>query len=328
MDISFLGYVCIFIVLALLLLSIAPRILHRSSKAKAATPRRIHLKNTETLDWLDKEKVEHARQEFTKHGYVEVGSFIVPEMPGLNLLAFMKVDSGLIAIVYEKAGLGVWFDLVLYCKDGTSLTLATMGKGAELRHRPGHDKIRFKGAGPSELFKVIEEKLQVLSPAKLECSKEEFVRRFEKAYAEELDWRNSTGGVSEEELRAVAKSNAQTVSDEAFAELAQTYKLRAASQLLESFGEKYCEKNSLSAEQWINLNPKILFVYDNLPLDLLKERLSKFNVVIADDLEKARSSAGLRADFQSALSRSRFSQTVKKIDEFDYMLSVDVYKSA
>ncbi|MBX9724122.1 MAG: hypothetical protein K2X81_22130 [Candidatus Obscuribacterales bacterium] len=295
---------------------------------RIGTPLRIHLEECDSLYWVNQSKVDEARQEFQKQGLTEIASFKVNEMPGLNLLAFMLGSSGIIAIVYEKAALGVWFDLVQYCDDGTSLTVSTAPKGAELKHRPGHDKVRSSGAAPADLYKLFEEKRSGLIAKNFASNKNEFVRLFEKAYAEELDWRNSIGGVSESELRATAALGGKVLTDEAFATLARNYRLKAASGFLTALGYKYCEKNAISEAQWAELSQDIVFVYDNLPVENLKETCSKMNIQLNDDLLAELSKNGLRTSLRTALARPELSNKLTKIDELDYMLPVDVYKVA
>ncbi len=306
------------------------RFLKKSSSGagkSSATPLRIHLQECESCQWVNQTKVDEGRLEFQKQGLVEIGSFKVPEMPGLNLVALMLGGSGIVAIVYEKPGVSVWFDLVQYCEDGSSLTVSNAPKGSELRHRPRHDKVRSFGASASDLYKLFEEKRSGLIAKNLDSSKNEFVRLFEKAYADELDWRNSTGGVTEAELRALAAAGGNQLSDEAFAGLAKKYKLKAASDFLTALGYKYCEKNSISVEQWPQLSSQLVFVYDNLPVETLKECCSKANVQLSDNLLNELSETELRTAFSTILSRPELSAKLSKVDQLDYMLLVDVYKS-
>jgi hypothetical protein len=178
----------------------------------SAVPARVTLVPCEEVDWGDPEAVERHLEDLRGAGFQEGGLFQIEEIPGVNLAGFAHPDHRVWAAVYEHPAAGTIVDVVSAYEDQRSLTVTSTSQGEGLAQRPGHQKIRLEGQGvPVLLDRLLAERpegpLQEVAPSG-------FKAHFERAYAEEMDWRNSRGGPSEEEIRAVARASGKEPSED------------------------------------------------------------------------------------------------------------------
>jgi hypothetical protein len=228
-------------------------------------PARIHLVRRDHLEWSDPDAVARLADPLSALGFVDAGDFETEEIPNLRLRAFANERDRVHAIVYELVPAGVWMDYVARYADGTSLTFTTATRGGELDQRPGHGKVRAPELGAEALYR----RLLAERPAGelLPTIPESFVPAFEKAYADEMDWRNSRGGVSEEEIRAMAEAMGDDVTDEVVAALREQQRQRALEGLEEALRERFMEESGLTVPQWERLRDRLVFIHDRLPLE-------------------------------------------------------------
>ncbi len=172
------------------------------SGAAASTPPRIHLMPRGAAQWTSPLKIDAHRASLSAAEFTEVGVYTINEMPGIQLLGFVRASDSLCAVVYEHAQVGVWCDLYRHNEDGTSLTVTSAPRGHEFDERPGHRKIYMKGSTVGQLLEEFARQ-QGASPA-IAMTAENFAQRFEQAYADQMDWRNARGGPIAEEIRRVA----------------------------------------------------------------------------------------------------------------------------
>jgi hypothetical protein len=157
----------------------------------------------------------------------------------------------------------VWLDLLCRYQDGTSLTYLNTQQGAGLEQRPGHGKMRAPGVDAAALYRriVAERPQRPLLPAPVE----EFPAIFERAYAEEMDWRNSRGGPTAAEVRAVLAEGGTVVTDEEVAATQQLLAYQALEGLEEALREQFLQHSTLTAAEWEEVRERVLFVHDRLP---------------------------------------------------------------
>jgi hypothetical protein len=237
--------------------------------AASGTPARIHLTEMAIPDWENEEAVEAITRELPGLGFERVWTYQVQEIPGLALQAWINPGSATTAIVYEHPVAEVWLDFVTRYQDGTRVTFANTSAGEGVDHAPGHDVQRHPGLEPRELY----EKFLAHRPADKPMepvSAVTFAAVFQKAYADEMDWRNSRGGATPEEIRAIADLSGGGYSEEILAATSRMAEQRASAQLEESLRERFLTESGISAAEWERVRDRVLVVHDRMDREFLE----------------------------------------------------------
>lgn len=228
---------------------------------------RIHMVAESGPAWQDTAAADRCVQALKSLGFQDMGHYAVQEIPDLHLQGWTKPEEFLYSIVYEKPRVGVWMDYVTYYEGGGSITVTNSPSGHQLEHRPGHDKVYDAGLDPTTLYHRM---MQERKPGPYDTvTADTFVARFEKAYADEMDWRNSRGGATEEEIRRIAASSGTEVSDETVAAMRRRNVLRACAALEVALRERLVESTPMSAAEWERLRSHTVFVHDQLTPDMV-----------------------------------------------------------
>jgi hypothetical protein len=235
-----------------------------------ALPARIHAQRREKLVWDDEGTANELLQPLWKLGFEDAGFFEIAEMPGVKVRGLARPSETLWAVLYEHPQAGVWMDFVTRYADGEttigSLTTSNAPQGDELEHRPQHDKIYDKSLDTEGLYqrhlaaRRTDVQWQPVVP-------QNFQAEFERAYADEMDWRHARGGVTESEIRAIALKTGQEVTDDSIKLLRQANEAQAASALSDAVREKFLEQTSMPAAEWERLRDRLIIVHDRLSAD-------------------------------------------------------------
>lgn len=226
-------------------------------------PPRVHLRREETPDWHDPEGAVKLIEAVRSCGFQESAFYHIEEMDYVRLTALTNEESRVYSVVYEHDKAGVWVDFVARYEDGTALTYSTARQGGELEQRPGDGKVYAPDLEPPVLYQRILREMPQRPLASV--SGEQFPATFEKAYADEMDWRNSRGGVSEEEIRAIAAASGDEVTEEMIAEIREQKTSEAYESLSEGLTERFLAQTDLSAAEWEKVRERLVFIYDTLP---------------------------------------------------------------
>jgi hypothetical protein len=230
------------------------------------TPARIHLHRRQELEWKDPAAAAASLDAIRGLGFQEVGPFGIEEMDFIRMHALVRPDDHAYAVVYEHDKVGVWVDFVTRYEDGTSITYANTAQGGEVDQRPGHGTVRAPGLDPPALYRrFLAERPQ---RAMKTPSADDFQTTFERAYADEMDWRNSRGGPTEEEIRAVAAASGEEIDEATLAAAREALAEQAAAGLQEALMERFLEKTTLSASRWEELRDRVVFVHDRLTAEM------------------------------------------------------------
>ncbi len=233
----------------------------------AEVPARLHLVKRESVDWKDPDAVRQLVDPLLALGFQDGGLYETQELDYLRLHSLVYPSESVYAVVYEHEKAGVWTDLVSRYEDGTSVTYATTAQGGGLDQRPGHSISRHPELGPEALYrKLLAERPQ--RPLK-QIAPTDFKPTFEKAYADEMDWRNSRGGPTEEELRAVAAASGREMNEEELAALKQQLAQNAAAALEESLKERFVESTTMSAREWEAVRERVVIVHDRMTKEMV-----------------------------------------------------------
>ncbi|MCA1686683.1 MAG: HEPN domain-containing protein [Planctomycetia bacterium] len=151
-------------------------------------PTEISLVEVGGTRWDDKAAVALASP-LPALGFHEVGFFDLDLMGGVRLQAWVRPEEGLYSVIYQNSKAGTWSDMVTKYEDGSSLTYSNSPHGGRLRQRPGHENVYFPGTGTDELYRKMVAERPARPTRRLERS--DFRGDFERAYAEDIAWRNS-----------------------------------------------------------------------------------------------------------------------------------------
>lgn len=150
---------------------------------------------------IDEER-QRLAEPLLNRGFTKVGIFDVPEIPGVDILQLVNVNTNVYANLYSHPRSGKWAELVTRYQDGVFCSFSTqVARG--LAHRPGDVHVNAPGSDPGMLYdRMLRERPQ---GAMIQLSSDEVPRLFEKGYAELTFWRKNKG-ISPEEVAQVAVS--------------------------------------------------------------------------------------------------------------------------
>ena len=160
--------------------------------SRSLGPEEIHLQSLPQAHWIPPRAVAQRVQAFRGLGFRVIGQFHCPEMPLSRFVALGHPGDHLVAVVYLHEQAGVTCEVMAFYPDGGSLKVTTSSEGV-LVARPGHEKILVpRSTAPKELCEKARANLASEPPLSVHPSN--FVRTFEKAYAEEASWRREHQG--------------------------------------------------------------------------------------------------------------------------------------
>lgn len=295
------------------------------SAAPVGTPPRIHLERLVTPEWNDAAATAAQLDPLRALGFEDAGLFCVREMPDIRFQALAQPSESLYAVVYEHPAAGVWLDLVCRFQDGTSLTYLNTRQGSGMEQRPGHGKMRAPGLDPVALYQRIlaERPQRPLLPAR----PEDFATTFEHAYAEEMDWRNSRGGPTTAEVRAVLAESGTEATEEQIAATQEILTYQALEGLEAALRERFLEQSTLTAAEWEEVRERVVFVHDRLPAGAVLELFDEWvdaDLDAAEEEEMAPTGT-IREQFARLNATLPNSDGFHKLGEVSTPVPADVY---
>ena len=178
---------------------------------KRPLPARITLQKVDSVSWLDPQKSQTLAQGAMELGFQPISQFFFTEL-GVGLYALYHPRENAYSAIYNHPKAGVWADIFCRYQDGGNLTVTNSPNSGVLDQPPGKIVLSLSGASFSDLFtRFLMDRRRV---PQISATAEQFVERFQNAYAEEMDWRNQRGGPTEEEIRRVAQRKGMAVSEQ------------------------------------------------------------------------------------------------------------------
>lgn len=166
--------------------------------ALRAQPERITLTASDG-PWSSAEEPEKWRAELLARGWISAGRFVITELAGLKLAAFVLPGEGAAAAVFEHPRAGSWVDLFAESRDGRILTYTTSAKGREVESPPWKTTVRHPDAGIAEL----DEDFRCRMPAdRVPVEVADFTLMLEAEWRRDAAWRKRHGISVREVLRA------------------------------------------------------------------------------------------------------------------------------
>jgi len=182
----------------------------------AKTPAQIHLTKLENIAWKRAAEAKATIEPLQKLGFTPVGNFAITEMAGVQLMAFTHAGHNAYAVVYEHPQAGVWAEIYSRYIDGQPLKGCTYSNvhhpgSNQIDTQPNRKSVKVPNLDVDALFTrfINERSAYELEPVQ----PDQFAVLFEKAYADEMEWRKNRGGTSEEEIRRVADATGRQVDD-------------------------------------------------------------------------------------------------------------------
>ena len=230
------------------------------------TPSEIHLMEDINPDWID----EAAIKELQAENFTLGKAYTISEIPSIQLVSIFHTSSQIVGAYYFQEKAGNWYDLVAGTED-EEITLSNAPLGEELNQRSGAKKIWKKKASLNELLQDI---LSITKDSKItkEITPETFREEVEKAYARDMAWRNSQGGVTEDEIRRVAENMDGEFNDETILDSLE----EAKSKELYQWHDEIMKKLSHSSEFEEKYEDSYFYVSDQVEITLFLEYLTTY----------------------------------------------------
>jgi hypothetical protein len=244
------------------------------SAASTSTPSRIHLDAVDAIEWRDEEANSALVEPLPELGFEDAGLYEIREIEGVRLHAWVNPDQAAIAVVYEHPAAGAWMDFVSRYDDGTRITFTNTAQGGSLDHQPGHVVERRPGLDPRSLYQEFFEARPERSAIPVRA--DEFVAVFEKAYADEMDWRNGRGGPTEREIRAIAAESGFGDDDVLIGATRDRMQEQALDDLDATLRRQFSRETSLSVADWERVRDRLVFVHDRLTPERLDEAAAEW----------------------------------------------------
>lgn len=159
----------------------------------AAAPGAIHLLPAGGEPWKRSRAAGRLVRGFAREGFRSAGVFAIPEIPGTRVELFAHPGQRLIGAVHEDRSGRHWTDVSERRSDGSTVTWSS-ARPTGVDPRPGHPRFHVPGASPAALVaRALRERApapaEEVHPAELEAL-------FERAYAEEAEWRHRQDGAA------------------------------------------------------------------------------------------------------------------------------------
>ncbi len=193
----------------MIVLSVVVRLLKRKMGA-GTTPKRIHLFAATAAGQHAKDLIERKR-DLDACGLKRIGTYRVDPM-NVVCTAFANDAESICAVVYHHNAVGCFVDVVSQDTLGRTFTATNAPQGGTLDQREGHAKVFDRTLTIPGMFELVKER-RPEGPWQA-CNRDNFVEKFETAYAEEMDWRAQRGGVTREEVRRTADATGKNHSEE------------------------------------------------------------------------------------------------------------------
>jgi hypothetical protein len=250
-----------------------------SRVAQAAPVRISMLDRPAGAPWHQTKAVEEARRLLEGQRFAWVADAIPSPIQSLNCCLLVDPE-GNGAVIYDHRSLGVWVDLFVRYPERGGLTVSSGRVGQNLHPPPFSHKYDLPGVSVDDLYRAFQERLAILpADRRAALTRDTVLREFEKAYADEMDWRNAQGGPSLDEVRSISGEISVSDPGRSFSEsqLEEAWKIgtvQAREGLMEGlqlrFGELLrCQGSPLR-------HSDLLIVHDRLDAGGLLASLTRF----------------------------------------------------
>ncbi|WP_143301482.1 hypothetical protein [Candidatus Entotheonella palauensis] len=238
---------------------------------------------TNTPAWTQHSALTTTLSELRAMGFQPAGTYDVLEMPHLHLVGMVHPEDYLYAAVYILPENQIWTDLCSEQIGGESLTVSNVETGDTLDRIPGRRQISDPAWGISELYDCIKAE-RGEGPFK-DVEAADFKSEFEQAYAVEMDWRNSRGGVPtwEEFLRIAKQTNTTFTDEELQTAYYETVYQKGVLRLNDECVATFCTETTLSVPEWEAVRDTCFAMHEHVPNSHLADFIADHLCNLDDD---------------------------------------------
>jgi hypothetical protein len=231
------------------------------SASPVPTPSKITLEPVTDTEWTNASPAREAIAELLDLGFQRGGVHAIPEMPGVELADFFDPSGRVCGVIYLHPSCGCFTDLCVDFEDGFELTVSNAAYGSELETRPETEKRFHPGATPKELFAIITEEMK-RGPSR-QHGPGDFRDWFVTAYQTDMEWRNSKGGLSEQEIRRIADNSGFRLTGSGLEEALKESRLDDIRRWNAECIEEFSSKTTLSVNEWKQVENSLLILRDD-----------------------------------------------------------------
>jgi len=155
----------------------------------------------------------------------------------------------------------------------------------------------------------------------------EFREVFERAYADEMDWRLSRGGATEEEIRRMALASGEEYSDEQIAATLELQRWEAIESLNTALRKRFAEETTMSVAEWDRISDELLFIHDDLSADELRDMVEDW---FSEDPDQYRWPEDLpgRETFATVIAQIPENRRPRRVGTVSEPVEADVYTAS
>lgn len=237
-------------------------------------PVRLHLERDRASQRKEDAAVAELVAGVRALGFADVGAFVPREMASMRMQVLVHAGESSYAVVYGHARAGAWVDFLSSYEDGGTFTASSAARGGDGERRPGQVRIAAPGASASDLH----ERFLAERPGEglVETTAQSFASCFEKAYADDMDWRNSRGGATDGEIRRMSAATGVKLTEESLMVIRARELEKAVSGLNVALEERLLADRRLSeADRKEAATKGVVFVFDLIPTDELGTFLAR-----------------------------------------------------
>ena len=264
--------------------------LEAMSKSIIVNPSRIHLTPLVEASWDAPETMQALIDGLNGLGFEKAGDFEVDELHGLRMEGWVNPTASATCVFFEDPEGETWIDLFTKYPDGSRFTITSNPESEGMAQPPGHLVKCVPSLSTRELYAqfLLERPDKPSSPV----SAASFVEAYERDYAEEMDWRNSQGGPTEDEIRHVAAIAGAPYDDSVIKAAHDLTEREALDELAETLREHFLEESKISAVEWERVRDLVVLVHDRMTPEIFEEAVGPW--LEQDELPEVNDQPGSR----------------------------------
>jgi len=229
------------------------------------TPSRLTLMETNNPAWGQHAALKKTLSELRAMGFQPAGTYDVWEMSHLYIVGMVHPEDYLYATVYMLSEEQLWTDLCSEQVGGENLTVSNVSTVGTLDDIPGHRQLSDPTWGIMDLYDCIKAE-RGKGPFK-DIEAADFKAEFEHAYAVEMDWRNSQGGVPTwEEFIRIAKQTDTTLTETKLqTAYYETVYQKGVLRLSDECVATFCTETTLTVPEWEVIRETCFALHEHVP---------------------------------------------------------------